>query len=71
MDLKNDKRQHIQLELDFSFTRSGEACGTGRGETESPLAAHDTESPANTNRLMEEVCERDNLKEALRPGKGQ
>jgi hypothetical protein len=47
MDLKNDKRQHIQLELDFSFTRSGEACGTGRGETESPLAAHDTESPAS------------------------
>ena len=25
-----------------------------------------TESPANTNRLMEEVCERENLKEALR-----
>jgi RNA-directed DNA polymerase len=66
MDLKDDKRQHIQLELDFSLTRSGEACGTGRGETESPLAAHDTESPANTSRLMEEVCERDNLKEALR-----
>jgi hypothetical protein len=66
MDLKNDKRQHIQLELDFSFTRSGEACGTGREETESPLAAHDTESPANTSRLMEEVCEQDNLKEALR-----
>ena len=66
MDLKSDKRQHIQLELDFSFTRSGEACGTGREETESPLAAHDTESPANTNRLMEEVCERENLKEALR-----
>jgi RNA-directed DNA polymerase len=66
MDLKSDKRQHIQLELDFSFTRSGEACGTGRGETESLLVAHDTESPAKTNRLMEEVCERENLKEALR-----
>ena len=66
MDLKNDKRQHIQLELDFSFTRSGEACGTGREETESPLVIHDTESPASTNRLMEEVCERENLKEALR-----
>ena len=66
MDLKNDKRQHIQLELDFPFTRSGEACGTGREETESPLVAHDTESPANTNRWMEEVCERENLKEALR-----
>src|SRR3954454_23948719 len=66
MDLKSDKRQHIQLELDFSFPRSGEACGTGREEIESPLAAHDTESPASTDRLMEEVCERDNLKEALR-----
>jgi RNA-directed DNA polymerase len=65
MDLKNDKRQHIQLELDFSFTRSGEACGTGREETESPLVAHDTESPASTNRWMEEVCEQENLKEAL------
>ena len=66
MDLKNDKRQHIQLELDFSSMRSGEACGTGREETESLSTAHDTESPATTNRLMEEVCERDNLKEALR-----
>src|SRR3954452_10723202 len=66
MDLKSDKRQHIQLELDFSIPRSGEACGTGREETESPLAAHDTESPAITDRWMEEVCERNNLKEALR-----
>jgi RNA-directed DNA polymerase len=66
MDLKSDKRQHIQLELDFSFTRSGEACGTESEETESPLTAHDTESPASTNRWMEEVGERENLKEALR-----
>jgi RNA-directed DNA polymerase len=27
---------------------------------------HEPESPASTNRLMEEVCERENLKEALR-----
>jgi RNA-directed DNA polymerase len=66
MDLKSDKQQNIQTELDFSSTRVGETCGTGREETESQLAAHDTESPANTNRLMEEVCERENLKEALR-----
>jgi RNA-directed DNA polymerase len=66
MDLKSDQRQHIQMELDFSYTRAGEACGTGREEIESPLAAHGTESPANTNRWMEEVCERDNLKEASR-----
>jgi RNA-directed DNA polymerase len=34
--------------------------------TESRQAVHALESPASTNRLMEEVCERENLKEALR-----
>ncbi|MBV9764514.1 MAG: hypothetical protein JOZ48_06685, partial [Acidobacteriaceae bacterium] len=67
----SDKRQHIQLELDFSIPRSGEACGTRREETESPLAAHDTESPAITNRWMEEVCERENLKAALQQVKAK
>jgi RNA-directed DNA polymerase len=66
MDLKNDKRQNIQMELDFSPSSAGEAREAGREETESLLVAHDVESPAQTNRLMEEVCERDNLKEALR-----
>src|SRR5918911_22188 len=66
MNLNSDKRQNIQLELDFSSSRAGEACGTGREEIESLGTAHDIESPANTNRLMEEVCERENLKEALR-----
>src|SRR5439155_11914899 len=66
MDLKSDTRQHIQLELDFSFTRSGEACGTESEETESPLAVHDPEHPASASRWMEEVCERENLKKALR-----
>jgi RNA-directed DNA polymerase len=66
MDLKNDKRQNIQRELDFSPSSAGEAREAGREETESLLVAHDVESPAQTNRLMEEVCERDNLKEALR-----
>jgi RNA-directed DNA polymerase len=66
MDLKSDKQQNIQPELDFSSTRAGEACGTERREPESLMVAHDTESPANTKRLLEEVCERENLKEALR-----
>jgi RNA-directed DNA polymerase len=66
MDLKNDKRRNIQLELDFSPSSAGEAREAGREETELLLVAHDVESPAQTNRLMEEVCERDNLKEALR-----
>ena len=66
MDLKSDMQRNIQTELDFSSMRAGETCGTGREEDESQWTAHDTESPARTNRLMEEVCERENLKEALR-----
>src|SRR5436309_15856549 len=66
MNLKSDKRQNIQLELDFPSSPAGEACGTGREEIESLSTAHDTESPASTDRLMEEVCEPKNLKEALR-----
>jgi RNA-directed DNA polymerase len=66
MDLKSDRRQNIQIELDFPSVPVGETREAGREEIESPLAAHDTESPANTTRWMEEVCERDNLKEALR-----
>jgi RNA-directed DNA polymerase len=65
MDLKSDKRQNIQIELDFSSTPAGEACEARREENESLLATHDIENPADTNRLMEEVCERENLKEAL------
>src|SRR3954453_12033231 len=66
MHLGTDMRQNIQLELDFSSVPTGEARQAGREETESFPARHGPESPASTNRLMEEVCERDNLKEALR-----
>jgi RNA-directed DNA polymerase len=59
-------RQNIQIELDFSSASAGEARQAGREETESRPAVSDTESPASTNRWMEEVCERENLKEALR-----
>ncbi len=66
MDLKSDKQRHIQTELDFPSALAGEARGTQREETESPLVAHGTERPTIPERLMEEVCERENLKEALR-----
>ena len=66
MNLRDDKRQNIQMELDFSSGPAGEACKARREETESPRAVTAPESPASTNRLMEEVCERENLKEALR-----
>jgi len=66
MSLKDDQQQNIQLELDFSSALTGEARKAGREETESSRATNGTESPASTNRLMEEVCERENLKAALR-----
>src|SRR6267378_3239169 len=61
MDLERDKRQNIQKELDFSSEQTGEARHAGREETELRPAIHEAESPANTIRLMEEVCERENL----------
>ncbi len=66
MDLRRDKRQNIQEKLDFSSEWKGEARQAGREETEPRQAMHEPESPANTIRLMEEVCERENLLEALR-----
>src|SRR5712672_2644863 len=66
MNLRNGRRQNIQGELDFSRAPMGEAQQAQREEAEPLRAVHATESPAKTNRLMEEVCERGNLKEALR-----
>jgi RNA-directed DNA polymerase len=65
MNLESDTQQNVQMALDFSATSAGEAREAGREETESLPAVHGPESPASTNRLMEEVCERENLKEAL------
>ena len=59
-------QQNIQTELNFPSTSAGEAREAGREETESFSTVNDPESPASTNRLMEEICERENLKEALR-----
>src|ERR1700689_4835034 len=66
MNLRDDKQQNIQLELDFSSAPTGEARTAEREETESSRATNGTENPASTNRGMEEECERENLKEALR-----
>jgi len=59
-------QQNIQTELNFSSTPAGEAREATTEEPESLSTVNDPESPASTNRLMEEVCERENLKEALR-----
>src|SRR2546427_12022152 len=71
MDLRSDKRQNIQKKLDFPSERKGEARQAGREETESRQAMHEPENPANTIQLREEVCKRENLKEALRRVKGK
>src|SRR5439155_24452099 len=65
MNLRSDQRQNVQGELDFSSSPAGEAREVGREETESLSAVHEPGSPARTNRLMEEICERENLKQAL------
>jgi len=65
MNLESDKRLNIQLRLDFSSAPTGEARQAGREDIESPSAVHKPERPANTCCIMEEVCERENLKEAL------
>jgi RNA-directed DNA polymerase len=66
MSLTDDQQQNIQMELDFSSALTGAARGVAGEETESPGATSGLENPAKTDRLMEEVCERENLKEALR-----
>src|SRR5450759_960132 len=66
MNLESDKRLNIQLRLDFSSAPTGEARQALREDIESLSVVYEPERPANTSRIMEEVCERANLKEALR-----
>ena len=61
MSLTDDRQQNIQLGLDFSGALKGEPRTAGGEETESSGVTNGTESPARTDRLMEEVCERENL----------
>ena len=70
MSLTDDKQQNLQMELDFSAL-TGAARGVAGEETESLVATSGSESPATTDRLMEEVCERENLKAALRQVKAK
>ena len=66
MRLRSDRRQKTQLELDCSPKPTGEARQAGGEEAESLPATRGSESRASTDRVMEEVCEREHLKQALR-----
>src|SRR5258708_13808422 len=70
MNLESDKRLNIQLRLDFSSAPTGEARQAGGEDIESLSVVSEPERPANTCRIMEDSCERANLKEALRQGRG-
>ena len=65
MSLNSDMRQNIQSNLDFSFSPKGEALRAGREGSESLPTTSVPESPAGADRTMEEIVERENLKEAL------
>src|SRR5437879_1772527 len=63
-----DKRQKNQLQMSLAFTDEGrsEAPKARCEGTESSTAKRACESPAIPEQVMEEVCERENLKRALR-----
>jgi RNA-directed DNA polymerase len=61
----SDKRQKNQLVLAFQEESRSEAPMTSEEGTESFAAKRRVESPAIGEQLMEEVCERENCKQAL------
>lgn len=61
----SDKRQNNQLVLAFMEESRSEAPTASVQGTETLAAERKAESPAITERLMEEVCERENCKQAL------
>src|SRR5246127_2951936 len=61
----SDKRQKNQLVLAFADEGRSEAPNLSEEGTESPVVKRGTESLAIGEQLMEEVCERENCKQAL------
>lgn len=61
----SDQRQKNQYQLAFLFDEGSEASGGAAEGTETLGAERATESPAVDQQVMEAVCERENLREAL------
>jgi RNA-directed DNA polymerase len=61
-----DKRQKNQMELAYEPEDAGEVPRDLAAGTEAPMACHAHQSPTDNQRLMEDVCSRENLLEALR-----
>ena len=64
------KRQKIQQRLAFRDVSKGEAPRCAQQGTEPSAVKRETESPAPEERLMEEVCERNNLVKAWKRVQG-
>jgi len=62
----SDKQQKIQLRLAFMTGGGAESPNPVVGGTESFMAASKAESPAKADKLMEEILDPENLKEALK-----
>ena len=60
------KRQNIQLALAFMTEGRGEAPSSGREGTELPMVDGGPESLASSDRLMEKVCECENVKKTVK-----
>src|SRR5215467_4127251 len=62
----SEQRLTEQLQLVFTATEEGTPSLVADGDAEPVVAKCEPERPAVTNSLMEAVCERENLKKALR-----
>jgi RNA-directed DNA polymerase len=62
----SEERQKIREQLAFPFAGRGEAPTGDREGTEALRVRRETENPAGKQRLMEEICERENRREALK-----
>lgn len=62
----SNKRQKSQLFLAFAAEPKGEFPTAAEEGTELPVAKREAQSPTQTDSLMEEVCQRDNLWQALK-----
>jgi len=59
------ERSQYQMSLDFDSRREGEALSAEGQRAETVIAECRSESPTDTEHLMEEVCEKENLQRAL------
>ena len=62
----SEKRSKNQEQLAFPFDCGSETPAEDRERTEAPRVRRETENPAGKQRLMEEVCERENRRKALK-----